>query len=201
MSGDASQKEKELYSKFKNAYEAHEKRVWEIEKIMARLSQAKKEGRKDPERERQREEASALVQKELDVIQRLVLEAKEALGSPKSFLGESVDANGLTSTIRKLIEREAIEKADLAFPYTFRTALLNAFLEREKQTRASIYKKHVRKGFGSSVESLIEEEQQKNEAYRKQLMDKYPDLLSPSDVELFSMAFKRRMARHGEEAV
>lgn len=193
--------EKELYSKFKNAYEAHEKRVWELEKVMARLGQAKKEGTKDSLREQQREEASALVQKELESIQQLVLEAKTALGSPTVFLEEPVDSNGLFSTIRKLVEQEAIEKGDAAFPYTFRTALLNAFLEREKQTRASIYKKHVRQGFKGSVENLIEEEQQKNEAYRKELMDKYPDLLSPGDVELFNLAFRRRMARHGEEAI
>ena len=201
MPDDISQTEKELYNKFKNAYEAHEKRVWELEKVMARLGLAKKEGRRDLTKEEQRSEASTLVQKELENIQLLVSEIKTKLGSPAIFIREPISAAGIASTIRRLVEREALDKADVAFPYTFRTALLNAFLEREKQTRASIYKKHVRKGLGSSVEHLIEGEKQKNEAYRKQLMDKYPDLLSPGDVELFSLAFKRRMARHGEEAV
>ena len=201
MENNTSQKEQEFYNKFKNVYEAHEKCVWGLEKVMARLGQAKREGRKDVLKEQQHNEASALVQKELENIQRLVTDIKTELGSPSMFMSEPVSADGLASTIRKLVERDALEKADIVFPYTFRTALLNESLEREKQTRASIYKKHVRQGFKSSVEKLIEEEQQRNEAYRKQLMDKYPDLLTPGDVELFNLAFKRRMARHGEEAI
>lgn len=195
----ATEKEQEFYNRFRQAYEAHEQRVWELERLTIDLARVRRSGKTDPEKEKKADGATKSLTGELENIQRLITEAKTLFGPEKIFMGELIIPGEFGKTVQQRIGREALGEPDGAFRHTLLTALLNDFIERERQSRSSIYKKRFRGGFKDSAEKLIGEEKQKNEQYRSKLVEKYKIILTPEEITLLYDAFRRRMARHGED--
>lgn len=182
---DLTPTEAELYKRFRDAFESYAKLSWDIERLNADNKNAAFS------------ETNAGLTSELARIQILVKEAMRTLGDVKTFGQDEVGSDGLANTIQRRIERDVLRNFDADYPSMLKSAQLNEFLKREKESRASIYKKHVRRGFKSSTEELIGEEKEKNEAWRETMLSRLSELFSPEDIELIRTAFRRRMARHG----
>ena len=199
MLSDLTPQEKEFYERFRTAHEAYEKCAWDYEYITADIKRKKAAGQPVGDLEIQRDAASSLLSAELEKIKALGKEAGNAFSAAKMFGKEVVERDGLLNTIQRQIERAVFEGSEAAYPNILKTALLNAFLKREQETRSSIYKKRFRGGFRDSAETLIAQERQKNETWREELLAKNASRLLPQDIDLLRLVFRLRMARHGME--
>ena len=197
--GDLNPKEQEFYERFRDAHEAYEMRAWDLESISADIKRNKAAGHPPGDLEARRDAATRLLGAELEKIKALGKEVGDAFGAAKTFGKEIVGRDGLLNTVQHRIERAILEGDEAAYPGILKTALLNAFLKREQDTRSSIYKKRFRGGFRNSAQSLIDEEQQKNSAWREALLTKNASRLPPDGLNTVRLIFRLRMARHGME--
>lgn len=197
---DLNPQERDFYQRFLAAHEAYAEAAWELERLAVKAKK-KKENPQDAALLKAQAAADEHIAQALGRIKELVQEITRALPDAKKFGATPIRQEGLANTIQQRIERERLEASDAAHPNILKTALLNMFVEREKTTRASIYKKRFRSGFKQSAESFIQEERQKNAAWREGLLQKFAGELTPEDIALIRDAFALRMARHGEEVL
>lgn len=194
---DLNPVERDFYRRFRLVYEAYNKAAWELEELVVEAKKRKGTAQGDGAGIAQTHANQALGEW-LQKIQELVQEGIRTFPKIKKFGADLVGSGGLTQTLQRRIEREVLAYDDPNFIHTLQTAIINMFVEREKVTRASIYKKRFRGGFRNTAESVIQAEQKKNADWRKELLDTYTPRLSPSDLELIQNAFMLRMARHGQ---
>lgn len=197
---DLNPVEREFYARFRDAYEAHGTHLWKLEGAAIELCEAGGDNtRRTAIETLQKKELQLLAQRLAD-IQVLVKEAMSRLGGTERFGSERVGVDGLANTIQRRIERDVLETGmETAHPAILKNAMLEAFVDREKKTRSSVYKKRVRVGFKESAEAIIKREGEQNAAWREELLRKNAGRLTEDDRHLIELVFRRRMARHGME--
>ncbi len=195
---DLNPEEKALYRRFRDAFEKCEQYTWELEKKTLELKRKEVTNEARAVLETAQKDIDLKISEALAAVKILVAEAEKTMGQAKKFGRNPTGNDGLANTIQRRIEQDILENKDTAYPHILKKAILNAFMDREKTSRASIYKKRFRQGFQHSAESLIQEEQKKNAAWREEVLAAYAPLLPAEDLELLRTFFRVRMTRHGQ---
>jgi hypothetical protein len=193
---DLSPAEQGFYERFRDAYESYGACAWELERVNYELKKAANPSDL-AKLEQARTAVDAKLGAELAKIQVLVAEAAKTLGEPKKFGQDFIGANGLANAIQQRIERDVLKDLDNNYPNLLKTAILNEFLAREKESRSSVYRKRFRTGFKNTAESLIEVQKNKNEKWREAVLLTHSERLGAQGAGLIREALRLRMARHG----
>lgn len=181
----ASSPQQRFYEQYKDAYEEHERLVWEREQLLMNLERTQK----DAIESKKLDAITAELQKALEKLKQLIFDSKQS--------GESVYTPDLGLSMKEKSEKELLEFPSDRHQAILKSALLRKFLDQEKKSSSSVYRKRLKKGFSASVEALISEEKEKNKASREKLFQKYSTILKPEEAKLIDFTFRRRMARHG----
>ena len=192
-----SSNQEDLYGQYREAYEKHERLVWDREKILRDLSLAGNDNNIILQKNQEIDKISNLTSEALQNIEKLLLQLKFSIGDEKTFFNDPIDDDGVGKTLKKRIDRELLNFPDLKYKESIKTALLSLFLDKEKISKNSIYRKRLKKGFSAPIDLLIEEEKQQNAEFRKEMLQKYQKHLSEEEVKLIDYSFRRHMARHG----
>ncbi|MDP3963398.1 MAG: hypothetical protein Q8Q39_02785 [bacterium] len=196
MDQQALQKiENNILQRYRQAYEEHERLVWDRERELRNQAVNYKETKLP------NNQVSDIITSSLDKalrnIEKVIGDAMEAVEGKEMFLGDRISSNGIGKILKNRTEADIFSNPDEKFASILKSALVNLFLDREKKGASSIYRRRIKKGFSAPVESLIQEEKQKNAEFRQALLKKYQKILPEEDLRLVDFSFRRRMARHG----